>query len=322
MKIYFAPLEGITDEVYRRVHFEAFGGCDKYYTPFVSPTQHFTFSNREQQAISPVENAGMPIVIQVLTKVAEHFSEMTRKLKDIGYTEVNLNAGCPSGTVTAKGKGSGLLRDKDALRLFLDEVYAKSVLPVSIKTRIGYESAEEWDALSDIYKDYPISEIIVHMRTRSEFYKGEPHKELLEKTLDKFTCPVIYNGDIFFADEYEKLMKDHPRLSGVMLGRGLIANPALARVIKGGKTPTHDEIRSFHDKLFRRCLERWPKNAVSGHMCEIMMYMSCMFDQPHKMIKALRKAKSWEYYEETAAKLFGEMKLSDDPGFSVMMLKG
>jgi len=308
--------------VYRRVHFEDFGGCDKYFTPFVSPTQHFTFSNREQKAISPVENAGMPIVVQVLTKVAEHFCEMTRKLRDIGYTEVNLNAGCPSGTVTAKGKGSGLLRDKDALRLFLDEVYAKSVLPVSVKTRIGYERYEEWDALSDIYKDYPISEIIVHMRTRQEFYKGEPHTELLERTLDKFSCPVIYNGDIFFTDECEALFKKHPRLAGVMLGRGLIANPALARMLKGGKNPTHEEICAFHDKLFRRCLERWPKNAVSGHMCEIMMYMSCMFEQPHKMIKTLRKTKSWEHYEEAAAKVLKEMKLSDDPGFSLMMLKG
>lgn len=321
MKIYFAPLEGVTDEIYRRAHFEFFGGPDKYYIPFISPTQHFTFSSREQKAMSPKENEGIPTVPQVLTKNAEHFVEMAARLKDFGYTEVNLNAGCPSGTVTAKGKGSGMLRDKDGLRAFLDEVFKSCPLPVSVKTRIGYESVEEWDALIDIYKDYPFSEIILHMRTREEFYKGRPHIELIQKAMDVFTCPVVYNGDIFYTEDAGDVLTRFPNLSGLMLGRGLVANPALARVLKGGKAATREELKSFHDKLYRKYLESWPKNAVIGHMCEIMVYMSCMYENPPKLLKALRKSKDLSGYEDAAERIFTEMPLRDDPGFDLMVLK-
>lgn len=321
MKIYFAPLEGVTDEIYRRVHFESFGGPDKYFIPFISPTQHFTFSSREQKAMSPEENRGIPTVPQVLTKNAEHFVEMAARLKDFGYTEVNLNAGCPSGTVTAKGKGSGMLRDKPALRQFLDEVFSKCPLPVSVKTRIGYESPEEWDALVEIYKDYPFSEIILHMRTREEFYKGRPHIELAQKAMDAFQSPVVYNGDVFYTEDAEDALSRLPALSGLMLGRGLVANPALARVLKGGKAATREELKAFHDKLLRRYLESWPKNAVIGHMCEIMVYMSCMYESPLKLLKTLRKTKDLPAYEDAAARIFSEMPLRDDPGFDLMVLK-
>ena len=321
MKIYFAPLEGITDEIYRRVHFESFGGPDRYFIPFISPTQHFTFSSREQKAMSPEENRGIPVIPQVLTKNPEHFNEMAARLRDFGYPEVNLNAGCPSGTVTAKGKGSGMLRDKNALRAFLDEVFSKCPLPVSVKTRIGYESPDEWNEIVDIYKDYPFSEIILHMRTREEFYKGRPHIELVENAMNAFSCPVIYNGDVFYAEDAEDVLTRFPSLSGLMLGRGLIANPALARVLKGGKAATRAELKAFHDKLYRRYLEAWPKNAVIGHMCEIMVYMSCMYENPHKLLKALRKSKDLPAYEDAAERILSEMPLREDPGFDLMVLK-
>lgn len=321
MKIYFAPLEGVTDEIYRRVHFDSFGGPDKYFIPFISPTQHFTFSSREQKAMSPEENRGIPVVPQILTKNPEHFCEMASRLRDLGYGEVNLNAGCPSGTVTAKGKGSGMLRDKAALRKFLDEVFSSCPLPVSVKTRIGYESPEEWDALVSVYKDYPFSEIILHMRTREEFYKGRPHIELVEKAMDAFSCPVIYNGDVFYPEDAKDVASRFCGLSGLMLGRGLVANPALARALKGGKNAQRDELKRFHDRLYRRYLESWPKNAVVGHMCEIMVYMSCMYENPHRLLKALRKSKDLPSYEDAAERIFSEMPLREDPGFDLMVLK-
>ena len=321
MKIYFAPLEGVTDEIYRRVHFECFGGPDKYFIPFISPTQHFTFSSREQKAMSPEENKGIPAIPQILTKNAAHFNEMASRLRDFGYTEVNLNAGCPSGTVTAKGKGSGMLRDKGALRLFLDEVFSNCPLPVSVKTRIGYESPDEWNELVSIYKDYPFSEIILHMRTREEFYKGRPHIDLVQNAMDAFSCPVVYNGDVFYEEDAQDVLKRFPSLSALMLGRGLIANPALARVLKGGKPATKEELKSFHDRLYRRYLESWPKNAVIGHMCEIMVYMSCMYENPHKILKTLRKTKDLSAYEDAAGRIFTETPLRDEPGFDLMVLK-
>ena len=135
MIIEFAPMEGVTDVVFRRAHFEMFGGVDRYFLPFISPTSHLTFSHREQEGVSPLLNRGIPVVPQILTRDASLFLQTARLLADAGYEEVNLNLGCPSGTVTAKGKGSGFLRDLDGLRAFLDEVCEGASVSVSLTTR-------------------------------------------------------------------------------------------------------------------------------------------------------------------------------------------
>ena len=116
--IYFAPMEGVTDAVYRRVHHAHFGGVDKYFIPFISPTQNLVLTPRERNNVSPDVNAGMRVVPQVLTKKADHFLWAAQLLHDMGYEEINLNIGCPSGTVTAKGKGAGMLLQRVLGRYF------------------------------------------------------------------------------------------------------------------------------------------------------------------------------------------------------------
>ena len=314
MKIYFAPLEGVTDVIYRRVHHECFSGVDKYFIPFISPTQHLTFTSREQQAVSPEENAGIPVVPQILTKNPEHFVWMAKALGDAGYEEINLNVGCPSGTVTAKGKGSGMLRDLENLERFLDEVFTHSPISVSVKTRIGYESADEWPQLLRLYSKYPISELIVHPRTRKEFYAGKAHRELCTPVLDT-GLPLVYNGDLNTAEDCRALMEMYPGAKAIMLGRGLVANPALAQEVGGGERITLDMLRNFHDRLYQEYLEKWPKNAVIGHMHEIMSYVMHCFENPAKPRKAMRKATKQDAYLEAANRLFDEFPLKKDPGF-------
>ena len=164
--VYFAPLEGVTDAAFRRVHCAHFGGVSKYFIPFVSPTQDLVFTPREKRNILPEYNQGYTAVPQVLTRKADHFLWAANHFADMGYKEVNLNAGCPSGTVTAKGKGSGMLTDVLALEQFLDEVCAKSPLPVSVKTRIGFTSPTEFERIMEVYNQYPLLELIIHPRTR------------------------------------------------------------------------------------------------------------------------------------------------------------
>lgn len=314
MKIYFAPLEGVTDEIYRRVHFECFGGPDKYFIPFISPTQHLTFTSRELQAVSPEENAGIPVVPQILTKNPEHFIWMAKSLGDVGYEEININIGCPSGTVTAKGKGSGMLREMDSLKRFLDEVFVQSPIAVSVKTRIGYESTEEWPRLLALYAQYPISELIVHPRTRKEFYAGKAHKELCAPVLET-NLPLVYNGDLNTVQDCAALMEMYPGAKAIMLGRGLVANPALAQQVRGGEGITLALLRNFHDRLYQAYSEKWPKNAVIGHMHEIMSYVMYCFENPAKPRKAMRKATKHEAYLEAANRLFDEFPLKKNPGF-------
>ena len=167
MTIDFAPLEGLTDSIFRRVHYATFSGVRKYYMPFVSPSVSLSFTSRQQRDISPAANRGVPAVPQILAKDAGLFLAMAARLRDAGYAEVNLNLGCPSGTVTAKGKGAGMLRDADGLRRFLDAVFANPPLPISLKTRISYDDAAEWPALLSLFVQYPVHEWILHPRAPS-----------------------------------------------------------------------------------------------------------------------------------------------------------
>ena len=90
-------------------------------------------------------------------------------ISECGYSTADLNIGCPSATVTKRGRGSGMLRDPDGLRSFIDRLFSNT-LPVSlsVKTRIGYESPEEWPGILSILADYPFANITIHVRTMKE----------------------------------------------------------------------------------------------------------------------------------------------------------
>lgn len=315
MQVYFAPLEGVTDSIYRHAHLAMFSGVTKYFIPFISPSESLTFSSREQRQIDPKENAGVPVVPQLLTRSADRFIAMTKLLRDCGYAEVNLNLGCPSGTVTAKGKGAGMLRDLNELQRFLDAVYARAALPVSVKTRIGYQDVSEWPHLLALLNAYPASEIIVHMRTRAEFYRGHAHRELCPETAKALNAPFIYNGDLFTVEDLRAFELECPKAAGVMLGRGMIANPALAETFAIGNPLTIDRLRAFHDRLLEEYTNLWPQKAVLGHMQEIAQYMLTAFETPAKARKAVRKAKNTEAYLNAVNLAFDTLPLRKSPGF-------
>lgn len=314
MNIYFAPLEGVTDAIFRRVHHECFAGISKYYIPFICPTMHMVFTPRERRAISRENNVGVPAAPQVLTRNAEHFVWAANAMCEEGYGEINLNLGCPSGTVTAKGKGAGMLRDTDALRTFLDAIFARSPIPISIKTRVGYASPDEWPGLMEIFSDYPVRELIVHPRTREEFYSGTPHRELYRDAL-AMRAPLVYNGDLVSAADCRAFMNDYHGTAGLMLGRGLITNPAIACELNGGAALTLLSLRNFHDRLYSAYMEQFPKNAALGRMHEIMQYIACGFEDCTKALKAIRKARTPEAYEAAADRLFSDYKMYENPRF-------
>ena len=315
MSIYFAPMEGITDSVYRRAHHACFSGVDKYFIPFISPTIHLVLSGREKTSVSPEENAGLPCIPQVLTKNTDHFLWAARTLADLGYEEVNLNLGCPSGTVTAKGKGAGFLRDRNALRAFLDDTFSRTPISISIKTRIGYESPEEWEALVDILSIYPASEIIIHPRTRQEFYSGTPHKEAYSLAVERLKQPLVYNGNLFSMQDCRDILANFPGTHALMLGRGLVANPALAQALTGGAPLTNATFIRFHDMLYDGYSQRFSKAIVMGKMREITKYMATCFVDYEKPWKAIRKAQNETTYLAATRTLFTECALAEEPVF-------
>lgn len=318
MRIYFAPMEGVTDVYYRRVHHECFGGVDKYFVPFVSPTQTMQWTPKELSEVLPENNPGMQVVPQILTKYAEHFLWAARGLADMGHTEINLNMGCPSGTVTGKGKGSGLLRNLDALSAFLDEIFTHAPLKVSLKTRIGYLTEEEWPALLEVLCRYPASELIIHPRTRKQFYKGVPFDDFYASAFERCQVPVVVNGDLFNPEKVHKMLDRYPDASAVMLGRGLIGNPALAQELKGGEPLAREKLLTFHDKLCQTYLEEGGPVLAMVRMRMITYYISSCFADPHKPWKIIRKARTFDDYLEGAKMLFGEHEMIENPYYSVL----
>ena len=236
-------------------------------------------------------------------------------LADMGYKEVNLNLGCPSGTVVAKEKGSGLLRNPDRLEAFLANVCERSPLPVSVKTRVGIENDDEYDELLALFCRCGIAELIVHPRAQKDFYSGSPRQELYGKTLELAPFPVAYNGDIFSLGDYDALLAAYPQTRHVMIGRGIVANPALAREIRGGEGLACEELKRFHDKLYESYTDDMGGNAVF-RMKEWWSYAEHAFADPPSVHRIMRKTRQADEYEAAARKIFSTEKLADSPRFS------
>lgn len=300
-ELYAAPMEGLTGWRWRQVQAELFGGADAYYTPFLSPNANFEFQTKELREIDPENNRGLPVVPQILTNRAEYFVWAARECQSRGYGEMNLNLGCPSGTVTGKKKGAGLLREPQILRQLLDGIFdALPDMKISVKTRIGWDDPARWPGLLEIFNDYPISLLIVHPRVRTQFYKGAVQREAFSWAQTRAKMPLCYNGDLRTpADAATALAVP------LMLGRGLVADPSLLRQIRGGKPAAVDEFRQFHDRLYaayRRSLGG--DNSTLHRMRELWNYMAESFRDTEELLRAVRKARSCAEYEQAVGKFF------------------
>ena len=226
MQIYFAPLEGITGYVFRNAYDKYYGGVDKYFTPFITPHTKKLMNSREKRDILPENNVGLTVVPQVLTNKAEELIDICNRLGEFGYQEVNLNLGCPSKTVTAKGKGSGFLEEPRALEEFFDRFFKVSDTKLSIKTRIGISEVEEAERLFRVFERFPFEEVIIHARLQQEFYQGIPYYEIFEEYCRKTKNSLCYNGDLKNWEDIYALSARFEKCEKFMLGRGLLFQPA------------------------------------------------------------------------------------------------
>lgn len=311
MEFECAPLEGITDAVYRRIHSRFFAGVDRYYTPFISPTQNHRFTSRELRELSPDNNTGFRLIPQLLGHNADDFLWAAAEIADMGYDEVNLNLGCPSGTVFAKGKGAGFLAHPDELSRFLERIYAHPPLNISIKTRLGVSSPDEFETLLPIFNRYPVHRLIIHARTRTEMYTPGVHRSVFAWAADHTDIPLSYNGDLFSADDIRQFAVEYPSVPSVMLGRGLIEDPALVTKVGGSPVPK-STYRRFHEAL---CQE-YPivfgnRNSAIHRMKAIWFYMLNHFQDGEAFRKRIIKARSWEDYLSITNEIFDRLELKE-----------
>lgn len=295
MNLYFAPLEGITTYVYRNTHAAFFGGCDGYYAPFITPSDNERISRKGLRDVVPEKNEGAKLTVQVLTNRSDSFIKFARKIKVLGYRELNINLGCPFPRVVQKGRGAGMLQDTAALDRFLDGVFSGTDLSISVKTRTGFHSGEEIKRLMEVYNQYPLSQLIIHPRAREDFYKGVPDEAVFARAHEMARCPLCYNGDVTTVAELRRISEKFPALTGVMIGRGAIKNPALFREIKGGAPVTAAELVAFSDKLASNYYEALGSEVFTlQKLKEVWGYMMQNFQNETKILKSIKKASTIE----------------------------
>lgn len=310
MKFYLAPLEGITGFTYRNSYNKTFNNIDKYFTPFIVPNTSKSLKTRELRDILPENNKNINVVPQILTNDSEGFINTSRKLQELGYNEINLNLGCPSGTVVSKNRGSGFLAKLEELDIFLDEIFKMDDIKISVKTRIGKDSPDEFYNIIKVYNKYPIHELIIHPRTRQDFYGNKPNLEVFKDALALSTNPVCYNGDIFTAEDYTKIEKAFPELNTVMLGRGILANPGLLGLIKDNIQLDKKLLKAFHDELLDNYMELYKdKNIAMLRMKELWSYMLYIFSDNKKYGKKIKKSQDLNDYKSAVFTLFEEQEI-------------
>jgi len=317
----------------------------KYYTPFLSPGPSVGLGPKEIRDVLPENNGGVPVVPQILTNRAEDFIKSAEILKEYGYQEINLNLGCPSGTVTAKKKGSGLLAYPDELDRLLDGIFSagpvkKGEIHVSVKTRIGKTSPEEWPRILEIYNQYPMKELTVHPRVQKDFYKNTPNLEAFSYAVGESRNPLVYNGDIFTVEDYLAFRERFPDVEKIMAGRGIIRNPELAEWIMKAETDSNKtpmpgaapdmyemptsgaalspeigsashaaydlpRLKQFHDDLLDQYTAQMSgERNVLFRMKEIWSYMIALFPDNPKAEKRIKKSTRLAEYKDAVDMLF------------------
>ena len=250
--IHFAPLQGHTDDVYRRIHHQLIGGIERYYTPFVR-VEAGDIRSKDRRDIDPKNNEGVPVVPQIIFKNLKEFLYLVNEMETLGYHAIDLNMGCPFPLQAKHGRGSGILAHTDIIEEVSQAIKEHPQIDFSVKMRLGWENNEEWKPVLEILNSTPLTHIALHPRTGVQQYKGNIDIEGFNLFYEECQHPIIYNGDLTTLEQLHEMEERYPRLAGLMIGRGLLARPTLGKEYAEGKEWSHEEhvrsLRSLHAEL-------------------------------------------------------------------------
>lgn len=311
MQIYFAPLESITGYVFRNVFEKYYGGIDRYFTPFITATDSKRLRNKEMRDILPENNQVGCLIPQIMSNRAEEFLRVAGQMAEQGYDTVNLNLGCPARTVVSKGKGSGFLARTVALDRFLEEIYRECPLKISIKTRLGIDDPEEFLEIIDIYNKYPVEELIIHPRVQKDYYKNTPDLDMFAEAVRRCNMPLCYNGDICSVEDYERIRQRFPEVTRIMIGRGLLAHPALALQIREREASERerlDRIGAYANALCEAYCEAYgPGQPVLFKMKELWGFLADSMPDGKKLRKKIHKVQRLDGYRRLMREVFPDI---------------
>lgn len=298
MKIYSAPLQGFTEAVWRNIHSNIFGGIDSYFTPFIR-YEHNEIRSKDIRDVERKNNTVQHLVPQIIAATPQEMHPLIALLENEGYTEIDINMGCSFPLQARKKHGAGILPFPSMVANLLKEITCYPSIRFSVKMRLGWENKAEWRALLPILNDAPLAHITMHPRLGREQYKQPADVEEFAEFAAKCRHNLIYNGDILTLHDIEQMEARFPTLHGIMIGRGLLANPALGLEYKQGKALSNKElcnrVQAMHDAIYQAMSPRLQGNTqLLGKLKPHWEYL--LPDMEKRYRKAIIKSNTVEKY--------------------------
>jgi len=307
LPIHFAPLQGYTDAIYRQAHARIFGGIASYYTPFVR-IEHGDFRRKDVRELEAENNRGVVLTPQLIASTPETILHILSLFIEKGYQKVDINLGCPFPTLAKRHNGAGLLPYPDEVKALLSAALESHPdIRFSVKMRLGWEDAAECMALLPLLNSLPLSHITMHPRLGKQQYKGEVDLEAFQRFYAECEKPLVYNGDLLTQDDIERIESRFPRLAGLMIGRGLLANPALAIEYQQGEPLSPqammEKIRLLHADVFSQY-----GNLLEGGEQQLLTKMRTFWeyllpDGDRKAKKVIHKTSKLSNYQAAVSNL-------------------
>jgi tRNA-dihydrouridine synthase B len=312
MQFYLAPLQGLTDWIFRESYAQHIGSFDKTFTPFVRVQNGEFYRSSQCNDLLPQHNTFQKPVPQFLGNDAGSFKRFEALCLEHGYPEVNINMGCPYPTVTGKRMGAGLLAQPTEITNLLNGIFADTKLKISVKCRLGQESADEFEQLIPIFNAFQLEEVIIHPRTGKQQYKGEIDVESFAHYAPQLNHPVCYNGDILTVTDLERIQKLVPQVDQFMIGRGIIQNPFLLAELRKKELNSGqkaDKLRKFHNAIIEHCRQKYSGDLhMLKRLEELWEYHYLAFEDGRKIYKQVKKCKNLIQYEAVVYKAINEME--------------
>lgn len=310
LTVYLAPLQGFTDFIYRKAYSEIFYGIDSFFIPYISVKDGLILKKYEKE-ILPENNPQIHVIPQVLANSADEILFLSEILKNKGYTEINLNLGCPYPMVTNRERGAGLLPHPDKLQIILSSFFKITNLKLSVKLRAGLQSESEIEQVVPVLNQFPLKEVIFHPRIAKQLYDGEILNSAFQFAQQNLKHRLVYNGSIFSVSDFNHCRQKFPEVETFMLGRGILMNPFLPAEIKNIEITTKEKsekLKEFHNLIFKYYTETMDNEGnVINKMKQFWIYFSYNFSEQRKCFKLINKANRISKYQSATILIFREM---------------
>ena len=302
--IYAAPLQGFTEAAWRNAHEQTFGGVDAYYTPFIR-LEKGEVRNKDKREVMPGQNTVNHLIPQLVASEPEELNRLAGFLASQGYREIDVNMGCPFPLIANRGKGSGILPYPEKVSALLEEMRQLPEIRFSVKMRLGWQDADEWRQVLPLLNRSCVVQVTLHPRIGKQQYKGEVNHTAFKAFYEACELPLVYNGDLCTLEAVQELMEAYPRLKGVMLGRGLLADPSLARSIREGKAPDKATLYRQVAEMHRLMYEHYSR-TIEGGEAQLLAKLKTMWeyllpDMEKKPRKAILKSNRLDAYLRAVA---------------------